>query len=809
MNERLASSGWDWTDLVNAPEVLASLLTDNAVAITAGMIAAAAVVLGYREVVWHWRHARHQRAARIIMVSVPPVVDRHSAEAWWSHQVGLLAPLWKRWTVGQPHLAFEYVADASGIRIQVWVPGTVPPGMIEKTIRAAWPGATLSTTEAAAAIPTREATGGRLVTARADHFPLRIDYDSDPLRPLLGAAAGLRRGEHAIVQVLARPVTGLRLKRAYQAAAALRRGHSTAPQGTLFDLVTPGKTGRPRNLDTTRTHPERTGQIRAILTKAAQPRFEVQVRYAVATDARSDPSAFGWLRGQAHALASTFAIYGSGQQYLRRKRLHHPLQRIASRKLRRGHLFSVPELAALAHLPMDADAPGITRAGARPVAPSPAVPADGEVRVLGDADAGHPRPVALPITGARQHVHVLGQTGVGKSTLLASMILSDAHAGRGALVIDPKGDLVIDVLDRLPYPMVERTVLFDPTDSGPPPSVNVLAGPDPHFAVDSTVTIFHRCFSSAWGPRLDDLLRSACLTLIGVNGSRATLTQIPKLLTDSAYRARIVSQLADELLTGFWNGYDDLSPGARATVIGPVMNKLRAVLLRPFVRDALSATESTVDLGRHLDAGGLVLARLPKGVLGEDATRLFGSMLLAHTWQGVTRRAAQPEDRRPDSAAYVDECHNFLNLPGSVSDILAEARGYRLSLVLAHQHLTQLPRDLRDAVSADARNKIYFTTSPEDAGELARHVAPLLSVHDLAHLGAFQAAGRLITGSEPSRAFTFRTRPLSAVVNGRQQATRRVSRSQYGATRPVDRKRPPRPRTAPADPRTRRGRGDS
>jgi hypothetical protein len=99
----------------------------------------------------------------------------------------------------------------------------------------------------------------------------------------------------------------------------------------------------------------------------------------------------------------------------------------------------------------------------------------------------------------------------------------------------------------------------------------------------------------------------------------------------------------------------------------------------------------------------------------------MGLLLLAHTWQGVTRRAALPEHERPDSAAYVDECHNFLNLPGSVSDILAKARGYRLSLVLAHQHLSPLPKDLCDAVSADARNKIYFAASPEDAGDLARH----------------------------------------------------------------------------------------
>lgn len=389
-----------------------------------------------------------------------------------------------------------------------------------------------------------------------------------------------------------------------------------------------------------------------------------------------------------------------------------------------------------------------------------------------------------PSPAARQHLHVLGQTGVGKSTFLASLILADAAAGRGALVIDPKGDLVADVLDRLPERAVGRTVVFDPADHGPPPCLNVLAGPDPAFAAESIVTTFRRCFSSAWGPRLDDLMRSACLTLTRVNGARATLGDIPRLLVDSAYRARVTGRLNDELLRGFWSSYDELTPAARASVIGPVMNKLRAVLLRPFVRDTLSGASSTVDLGHTLGSGGLILARLPKGVLGEDAVRLFGSLLLAHAWQAITPRANQPEHLRRDAAAYIDEAHNFLNLPGSISDILAEARAYRFSLTLAHQHLSQLPKDLREAVSADARNKIYFAASPEDATDLARHTAPLISPHDLSHLGAYQAAARLIDGNTATSAFTFRTRPLPHPIPGRAQAARRASREQFAAGQP-------------------------
>jgi hypothetical protein len=710
---------------------------------------------------------------------------------------------------GQPHLAFEYIADAAGVRIQVWVSGQTPPGMVEETIRAAWPGATTTTCVAVPPVPLdTPVAGGRLVLARDDSHPLKTDHHTDPIRSLLGAVSGLDRGQYAAIQVLARPVTGRRLARAHRIAARLKSGGAASPQGFFFDLLTPGRhlrtAGRPSRNAQPEPHPERAEQVRGILAKATQPRFEVEIRYAVATP--EGPNAKKWLRGHAHAVASVAALFASGHQHLRRRKLRDPAAVLASRHLGRGYLLGAAELAALTHLPLDPDAPAISRAGARPVAPSPDVPtgpdpAHGPARLLGDADAGHPRPVALPVIGARQHVHVLGQTGVGKSTLLASLVLADANDGRGALVIDPKGDLIADILDRLPARMAGRTVVFDPSDKAPPPSVGILSGPDPAFAVDSVVSIFHRCFRSSWGPRLDDLLRSACLSLMHAHGPRATLAQVPQLLTDSAFRIRVVGRLSDDLLRGFWAGYDELSPAGRAAAIGPVMNKLRAVLLRPFVHQALSATGASVDLARQLDRGGLVLARLPKGVLGEDAARLMGSLLLAHTWQGITRRADLPEDERPDSAAYIDECHNFLNLPGSVSDILAEARGYRLSLVLAHQHLSQLPKDLRDAVSADARNKIYFAASPEDATDLARHAGPVLSAHDLAHLGAYQAAGRLVTAGRPTQAFTFRTRPLRDPIPGRADHILAASRQRFTprvtTTKSTSSKAPP----ASVDPR--------
>ncbi|MFD0328247.1 type IV secretory system conjugative DNA transfer family protein [Streptacidiphilus monticola] len=408
-------------------------------------------------------------------------------------------------------------------------------------------------------------------------------------------------------------------------------------------------------------------------------------------------------------------------------------------------------------------------------------------RPLGRADAGLNRPVALAVPDGRHHLHVMGATGSGKSTLLAQMVLADAAAGRGALVLDPKGDLVLDILSRLPETAIGRTVVLDPGDHAPPPRLNVLEGDraQADVVVDNLVGIFRRIFSAFWGPRTDDVMRAACLTLMTSRSTagQVTLADIPRLLTEPAYRARTVNGLAgtDRTLRGFWNWYEQLSEPSRAAATGPLMNKLRAFLLRTFVTDAIASGPSTFDLASVLD-GGIALVRLPKGVLGEETSRLLGSFVVAKTWQAAAARAAAGEHARKDAALYLDEAHNYLTLPYPLEDMLAEARGYRLSLVLAHQNLAQLPGDLREGISANARNKIYFNASPEDARQLERHTQPKLGAHDLSHLGAYQAAARLVVRSADTPAFTLATTPLPPRIPGRATAVRTASRDVYGPT---------------------------
>ncbi|WP_435124482.1 helicase HerA domain-containing protein [Micromonospora tulbaghiae] len=723
-----------------------------------------------------WRHRRHADGARLVTIAPPPEVDPHSASAFWANLAGTLTPSRRRRLLyGSPHVVWQYTWAGRRLLISVWVPGTIPPAAVEAAVRAAWPGAACTTDDTPAPpmpLQVPAVVGGHLLPTAAEWLPLRTDHDNDPLRALISAGSGLRADEYACVQVLARPATPRRAQRARRAATRLRDGKTAtpainpaAPLLWLIEIFQTPSSARSRPTSTatgSRRDPGVERDVRAILDKTSHPLWETAVRYAVGKDARrAGTDQRPRLRGIADTIASSFAVYSGRNRLTHRCRLPAPAAVLAQRHLGRGFLTSTLEVAALAALPRDLAVAGLDRARAKPMPTPVAVPTGGRgTKVLGDAQVGG-HGVALSVPDARYHLHVVGSTGSGKTTLLVNLAVDDITAGRGTVVIDPHGDLVLDILDRLPATVADRVVLFDP-DQPNPPTINPLAGDDPDLVVDNLVAIFGNIFAKAWGPRMDDVMRVACLTLL--RHANVTLQHIPPLLNSAQFRSAMTVDLDDPAgLSGFWQWYDELNPALRSQVIGPVLARLRAFLLRDFVKRTMRYPKSSFDMGKVLD-GGALLVRIPKGQLGEDTSKLLGSLVLAQVWQAATARARLAPDRRRDATLIIDEAQNFLTLANSLDTMLAEARKYRLSLVLAHQDLAQFPKDLLAAASANARNKVYFSCAPEDARVLARHTLPELDEHDLTHLDAYTTATRLVVNGQQTPAFTMRTRPPKPVV---------------------------------------------
>ncbi len=576
---------------------------------------------------------------------------------------------------------------------------------------------------------------------------------------VLAGLTGLSDGEAALIQVAARPATSASRRRLLRAAQSLRVGARRARRAAG---------------DQTRyLHPAIEQDVQSVLQKASSPLWHCQVRVGVCSPSRKRA------RGRIHGLAGAFAVY-EGSNGFRRRRVWVAATRARGRVLGRGYLLSVPELAQLATLPAAGAVEGLERAGAGTVAPSRDLPSAG--KVLGNAEGPSARAVAVSVEDARHHLHILGETGTGKSTLLARLVLQDAEAGRSAVVIDPKGDLIKAILERLPKEAKARTCVIDPDDPECAVGLDLFSGSDRDLAVEHVLGVFRRIYEPWWGPRTDDIMRAACLTLTRIPGT--TLVEVPLLLTDFGWRRSVREHLHDRAgLGAFWSWYERLPEGQRAQHIAPLLNKLRAFVLRGPVRAIVGQANPRLDVGRLLDAGGLLLVRIPKGTLGEETSRLLGAFVVARVWQACMERASRDEASRPDTALYVDEMHNYMALPRSFEDLLAEARGYRLSLVLAHQHLGQLPRDMKDALGANARTKICFASSPEDAFVLEHHFSPQLTSHDLSHLRAFQAACRPCVGGGHGAAFTFTTQPLDDAVPGREDAVKEASGRRFARER--------------------------
>jgi hypothetical protein len=420
----------------------------------------------------------------------------------------------------------------------------------------------------------------------------------------------------------------------------------------------------------------------------------------------------------------------------------------------------------------------VTSMGSRRLPAPSALPTSG--RVVGESTwPGQPRPLALSPEDSRRHLHVLGPTGVGKSTLLLGLIEQDMAAGRSVVVIEPKGDLIHDVLARVPQSRLGDVILLDPTDTESPVGLNPLAtgGRSAELVADQLLATFHGLYAAHWGPRTSDILHAALLTLARTPGM--SLPALPLLLGDPAFRRRIIGKLNDPLGLGpFWASFEAWSEAERTTAIAPVMNKLRPFLMRPSLRRIVGQAEPKLQLSRVFTSRSILLVNLAKGAMGAEAASLLGALMLAGLWQRAQERSSiQPEKRHP-VFVYIDEFQDYLHLPTDLGEALAQARGLGIGLVLAHQHLAQLTPSMRAGVLANARSRICFQLPQDDAKVMAAS-STLLSADDFSSLGTYQFYGQLMAAGAVQPWCSARSLP-PAKPSSDAQAIRTASQLRYG-----------------------------
>jgi hypothetical protein len=436
--------------------------------------------------------------------------------------------------------------------------------------------------------------------------------------------------------------------------------------------------------------------------------------------------------------------------------------------------------------------PGLDLRSTRQLPPPEGMARHGLVLAESNFPSTAGRPLALKTADRLRHAVLLGPTGAGKSTLMINMVLSDVAAGRGVIMIDPKGDAVSDVLARVPEDRVEDVIVLDPSETSTAVlGFNPLAVPPAadeqtrELVVDQVVHVFHEIYKAFWGPRTDLVLRSALLSLVSVpapGGSAFTLCEILTLLTSPALRRYVTTHASlPASLQGTWQWFDALSDGERQAATGPVLNKLAAFTTRSAGR-LLVGQSRGIDLGEVFAHRQALLVALPKGKLGTETAHLLGSMIASTVYQTALTRAAVPAERRHPVFVYVDEAHNFVRLTTELSDALAESRGYGVGWVLAHQFLDQLPKQVEAAVFGTIRTQVTFQLDHDDARVLEKRFAPALSAADLMGLEAHHVAIRPCIDGQTRAPVTGKTLPLAEPIRDPQELATQ-SRRRYGTPR--------------------------
>jgi TraM recognition site of TraD and TraG len=738
--------------------------------------------------VWRvWGRRRLAAEGRCFEVRLGEQVSRAAVESLMSTLAGglprpLLGPA--------PWVVLELSSTEDRAACGLFVSGGVPVAQVRAAVEQGFGGVTV---EMIGLGPPAEMCEHMRVASLAPggsrFLPLRVDHRVDPAGQLLAALRAHEPREGGAIQLVLQAPPRSAANRARGQARRLRAGRGLQPDvalralqaagGLLLEFIDVFLPGSPPagGQQAGRVDPFSLERAKAIEAKAAQPLLAATLRVGAWADGRR--RAGGRLGGLLAAFGQFHDLGGLHESFepFCKRRMTFCLPPVKPRLLlsssEAAALIAVPEETALAPL-------SFSEAPSRSIAPAAHAPSHG--LLLGRSDhAGFDREIRVEPKALLEHAHVLGPTGRGKSTLLLNMTVEAIRAGMGGIVLDPTGELTTLTLARIPAERVEDVDLLDLGDTSHPPALNLLASApgDGDAHAQAICGIFARLFSRFWGPRTEDILRSALTTLLcgrDPAGPAPTLADVLTLLSDPGERTRY--RASDPVaLDVFWRQWQTLSEQARVQALAPLSNKLRALLGNRQLRNML-CQPAAPDLTERINAGRWLLVSLPQ-TLGEDAADLIGSVLLHRAWQAAQQLGPLALSDRPPFLCLVDECHRFCHMPQGIATALAQARGYGVGMVLAHQNLAQLKdSELAEAVDANCQTKLCFGLGAADAKRMAVHFQPRLDAHDLLHLDAHTVACRVAHEHHQLPAATATTEPpppstrgdTASVVRGRARA---------------------------------------
>ncbi|HRG68383.1 MAG TPA: type IV secretion system DNA-binding domain-containing protein [Saprospiraceae bacterium] len=348
------------------------------------------------------------------------------------------------------------------------------------------------------------------------------------------------------------------------------------------------------------------------------------------------------------------------------------------------------------------------------------------------------------------HTYMLGKTGVGKSTLIENMIMQDIEAGRGCCLLDPHGDLVEKVVKAIPENRKDDLIYFNIPDAGLKLKYNPFKKVSPEkrsLVASGILDVFSKLWDSAWGVKLEHILRHAILTLL--DQPKATIADIVEILLNKDFRTEALKYVKSESVRKFWkrefkeyHKYDLL----------PVLNKIGGMLVHPVIKRVLIDNPEEVSLRKAMDEKKIVLVNLSKGHVGADVSHILGALFITSIASASFSRVDTEEDKRVPFMVYVDEFHNFTTL--SLIGMFSELRKFKVGMTMAHQYMAQVDPDIKSAVLGNAGTIISFRIGTEDAMLMAKEMYPEFDVEDFINLPNYKIYLKLLIEGKPSRPFS-------------------------------------------------------
>lgn len=390
-----------------------------------------------------------------------------------------------------------------------------------------------------------------------------------------------------------------------------------------------------------------------------------------------------------------------------------------------------------------------------------------------------------------RHMYVIGQTGTGKTTLLKNMITQDIINGKGVCMIDPHGSDIQDILSIIPKERYEDVIYFDPGYAKRPMALNMLEY-DPNypeqktFVVNELLSIFNKLFDMkvAGGPAFEQYFRNSVLLVMEDPESGNTLIDVSRVLSNKAYREMKLSRCKNPLVKQFWeNATKTTGEQGLANYVQYVTNKFDVFLSNDIMRPIVSQEKSSFNFREVMDNKKILLVNLSKGRLGDINANLIGLILVGKILMAALSRADAFGEDLPAFYLYIDEFQNITT--DSISQILSEARKYKLSLTIAHQFIAQLEDDIKDAVFGNVGSIASFRVGADDGEYLEKQFDPVFTANDLLNLDNRNAYVKMLANGKPVRPFSMETMPPLKGDMGIVEKLKELSYLTYGKDKSI------------------------